>query len=195
MTRSNPLAGAAGPALFGGARRGGPFLPAWPDPPDPADRAVLAGADRRRQAPAPADRRYCSVHRRFSPGLLLVIALGGAAGTLLRLAVARALPSGADGFPWDTLLVNLIGSLILGFVVVTALERLGPTRYFRPLIGTGFCGGLTTFSTFAVEVVLLIRSNRLGVAALYVLVSLVAGLALARTGMVLARVVWNVEAE
>ena len=135
------------------------------------------------------------MHRRFSPGLLLVIALGGAAGTLLRLAVARALPSGADGFPWDTLLVNLIGSLILGFVVVTALERLGPTRYFRPLIGTGFCGGLTTFSTFAVEVVLLIRSDRLGVAALYVLVSLVAGLALARTGMVLARVAWNVEAE
>ena len=135
------------------------------------------------------------MHRRLSPGLLVVIALGGAAGTLLRLVVARALPSGVDGFPWDTLLVNLTGSLILGFIVVTALERLGPTRYFRPLIGTGFCGGFTTFSTFAVEVVLLVRAGRLGVAALYVLVSLVAGLALARAGMVLAHTAWKVEAD
>jgi fluoride exporter len=135
------------------------------------------------------------VHRRFSPGLLAVIAVGGGAGTLLRVLVARALPSGVDGFPWDTLLVNLAGSLILGCVVVTALERLGPTRYFRSLVGTGFCGGMTTFSTFAVEVVLLVRSGRLGVAALYVLVSLVAGLALARAGMVLAHTAWNVEAD
>jgi CrcB protein len=79
----------------------------------------------------------------------VAVALGGAAGTLLRLAVNRALPSGAGAFPWDTLLVNLFGSLVLGFIVVTAFERLAPSRYLRPLIGTGFCGGLTTSSTFA----------------------------------------------
>lgn len=137
------------------------------------------------------DGKYCSVRHRFSPGLLVVVAVGGAAGTLLRLAVARAMPAGGAAFPWDTLLVNLFGSLVLGFVVVTALERLAPSRYFRPLIGTGFCGGLTTFSTFAVEVVLLLRAGRVAMAALYAVVSLVAGIGLARGGMVLAYAVWD----
>jgi fluoride exporter len=123
--------------------------------------------------------------------VLAAVALGGGAGTLLRVAVAPALPTATNGFPWDTLAVNLAGSLILGFVVVTAVERLGPTRYFRPFIGTGFCGGLTTFSTFVVEVDLLIRAGRVGIAGLYVAATLVVGLALARTGMVLARAAWN----
>jgi fluoride exporter len=131
------------------------------------------------------------VRHRFSPGLLAVVAAGGAAGTLLRLAVARALPSGGAAFPWDTLLVNLFGSLVIGFIVVTTVERLAPSRYFRPLIGTGFCGGLTTFSTFAVEIVLLVRAGRIGMAALYALVSLIAGIGLARGGMLLAYAVWN----
>lgn len=131
------------------------------------------------------------MRHRFSPGLLAVVAVGGAAGTLLRLAVARALPSGNAAFPWDTLLVNLFGSLLIGFIVVTAVERLAPSRYFRPLIGTGFCGGLTTFSTFAVEIILLIRAGRIGMAALYALVSLVAGIGLARGGMLLAYAIWN----
>jgi CrcB protein len=127
--------------------------------------------------------------------LLAVVAVGGAAGTLLRLAVARALPSSSTAFPWATLLVNLFGSLLIGFIVVTAVERLAPSRYFRPLIGTGFCGGLTTFSTFAVEIVLLIRADRIGMAALYAVVSLVAGIGLARGGMLLAYAVWNLGAK
>jgi CrcB protein len=140
-------------------------------------------------------RRYCSVRPRFSPGVLAAIAVGGAAGTLLRAALGRALPAGTNGFPWDTLIVNLSGSLLIGFIVVTALERVGPSRYFRPLLGTGFCGGLTTFSTFAVEADLLIRAGRVATAALYVAVSLVAGLGLAGTGMVLARLAWSREAD
>jgi CrcB protein len=138
--------------------------------------------------------RYCHVRRRFSPGVLGVIGIGGAAGTLLRVVVGRALPDGANGFPWDTLVVNMAGSLVLGFIVVTAVERVGPNRYFRPLLGTGFCGGLTTFSTFAVEVDLLIRAGRLGTASIYAAVSVAAGLALVWTGMVLARLVWNTDA-
>jgi CrcB protein len=126
--------------------------------------------------------------------VLAAVGVGGAAGTLLRVAAAQDLSTGGGTFPWGTLLVNLCGSLLIGFIVVTAFERLAPSRYFRPLIGTGFCGGLTTFSTFAVEIVLLIRAGRIGVAVLYALVSLVAGIALARGGMLLAYAVWNREA-
>lgn len=120
-----------------------------------------------------------------------MVATGGAAGTLLRVAVGRALPAGADAFPWATLIVNVAGSLLLGFIAVTALERLGPTRYFRPLLGTGFCGGLTTFSTFVVEMDLLVRAGRPGTAALYLSASVIGGLAAARLGVVLARGAWN----
>jgi CrcB protein len=134
------------------------------------------------------------VRHRFSPGLLAAVAVGGAAGTLLRLAAIQDLSSGGGVFPWGTLLVNLVGSLVVGFVVVTAFERLAPSRYFRPLIGTGFCGGLTTFSTFAVELVLLIRAGRIGMAVLYAVVSLVAGIGLARGGMLVAHALWNTEA-
>jgi CrcB protein len=134
------------------------------------------------------------VRHRFSPGVLAAVAVGGAAGTLLRLAATRDLASGGRAFPWGTLLVNLVGSLLVGFIVVTAFERLAPSRYFRPLLGTGFCGGLTTFSTFAVEICLLIRAGRVGMAVLYALVSLVAGIGLARGGMLLAYAVWNPEA-
>lgn len=115
-------------------------------------------------------------HHRFAPGLLGSVAAGGAAGTVLRAAIGRALPPGASGFPWATLLVNVVGSSVIGLVVVVALERAGPSRYFRPLVATGFCGGLTTFSTFAVETDRLLRAGRVGLAFVYVGVSLAAGL-------------------
>ncbi len=123
-----------------------------------------------------------------------MVAMGGAAGTLLRVAVGRALPAGTNGFPWATLIVNVAGSLLLGFIAVTALERLGPTRYFRPLLATGFCGGLTTFSTFVVEMDLLVRAGRPGTAALYLGASVAGGLAAVRIGAVLARAAWTREA-
>lgn len=124
---------------------------------------------------------------RFGLGLLGAIAAGGAAGTLVRAAVAQGLPNGASGFPWATLIVNFAGSAVLGVVIVAAVERLPPSRYLRPLVGTGFCGGLTTFSTFAVETDTLIRAGRLGVAVLYVLSSTAAGLAAVWAGARLAR--------
>lgn len=115
-------------------------------------------------------------HHRFDPGLVGAVSAGGAAGTVLRAAIERALPPGGSGFPWATLLVNIAGSSVIGLVMVVALERAGPSRYFRPLVGTGFCGGLTTFSTFAVETDRLIRAGRVGLAIVYVGVSLAAGL-------------------
>jgi fluoride exporter len=131
---------------------------------------------------------------RFHPGVLAVIAVGGAAGTLARAAVAYGLPAPAHAFPWATLIVNLVGSLAVGLVVVAALERVAPSRYFRPLLATGFCGGLTTFSTFAVETDLLVKADRFGIAAAYVVVSVVGGLVAVRIGMLLARAAWSSEA-
>jgi CrcB protein len=133
------------------------------------------------------------VRKRFPAGLLGVIALGGAAGTLLRAGLAAAWPPPASGFPWATLVVNLVGSLVVGFVVIAALERAAPSRYVRPLLGTGFCGGLTTFSTFAVELELLLKAEQFGTAGVYLVATLGPGLLLARAGMLLARVLPNRE--
>jgi CrcB protein len=130
------------------------------------------------------------VRYRFAPGLLAAVALGGAAGTLVRAAVARALPPSSTGFPWAILLVNLAGCAIVGFVIVAALERVAPGRYFRPLVGTGFCGGLTTFSTFVVQVDLLVRAGHATPALWYVPASLLGGLAATRAAVVLARAAW-----
>ena len=112
---------------------------------------------------------------RFGTGLIGAIALGGAAGTVLRAAIAQALPTRMGAFPWATLVVNVSGSLIIGLVIALAVERAAPQRYLRPLVGTGFCGGLTTFSTFAVETDSLLRAGRIGVAVGYALLSVAAG--------------------
>lgn len=130
---------------------------------------------------------------RFAPGLLGTIAAGGAAGTVARAAIDRALPAGVSGFPWATWTVNIAGSLIIGLVVVVTLERAAPGRFARPLIGTGFCGGLTTFSTFVVETDRLVRAGRAGIAAAYVAASLAAGLLAVAAGAGLARAVVNGE--
>lgn len=133
------------------------------------------------------------MRHRFGAGLLSAVALGGAGGTVLRAAVEQAIPAGSSGFPWATLLVNAAGSLVLGFVLVLVTERAAPSRYLRPLLGAGFCGGLTTFSTFAVETDGLFRSGRPGTAVGYVVVSVAVGLLSVVTGARLARAAWRRE--
>jgi CrcB protein len=105
---------------------------------------------------------------------------GGAVGTLARAGLAEALPVHPGSWPWATLLVNLAGTLILGWVVVAR-------QHWRPLVGTGFCGALTTFSTFQVQMVQLGDDGHVPLAAAYLAVSVVCGLAAARAGARLAQ--------
>jgi fluoride exporter len=108
-----------------------------------------------------------------------VIALGGGIGSTLRYLLARALPRAGDAFPVATLIANLLGSFLLGALVVAVLEIWRPHRLVRPALGTGLLGGFTTFSTFAVEV----RSLPLPSAFGYLVMSVVGGVVLAAIGM------------
>jgi CrcB protein len=122
-----------------------------------------------------------------APLRLVAIASGGALGTLARYGMDRALLPSPLGFPWPTFTVNVAGSLLLGLIVTLVVERWPPTRFIRPFGAIGFCGGFTTFSTLVVEAAQRSQHGRLGMAAAYVVASLVAGVVAAGLGMALAR--------
>ena len=103
---------------------------------------------------------------------------GGAAGAAARAVLSEAWPAG-DGWPWGTFVANLAGTAVLAVLAVVLTAVNDPHRHLRALLGTGFCGALTTFSTFQVEAITLAKNDRPGLAAGYAGVSLVAGLALA----------------
>lgn len=111
------------------------------------------------------------------------IFLGGALGTLLRAGLLEAVGEGAPGWPWATFTVNALGAFLLG-LLVTALP---PVSRQRPLWTTGFCGGLTTFSTFQLELLKMLEAGRLDMAVAYGGASLIAGLIGVQAGVVLAR--------
>ena len=93
----------------------------------------------------------------MTAGVIVAVVIAGAIGSVLRYAVARAFPS--RGFPWAVLIVNVIGSAIGGAVLALA-EHASISADLRMILLTGFCGGLTTFSTFAVDSVQLVLDGR-----------------------------------
>lgn len=108
---------------------------------------------------------------------MVAIFAGGALGGALRTGLEQLAPFHAGSWPWVTFSVNVIGCFLLGYFVTRLQERLPVTAYQRPFLGTGFCGGLTTFSTFQVELLKMVESGYLGLAALYCTGSLAAGFA------------------
>ena len=102
--------------------------------------------------------------------------MGGAAGALLRVALARSYTSGTTSWPWVTFAVNMAGALVLGYAVTRLQERLPLSAYRRPLLGTGFCGALTTFSTMQLELLRMLDTDCFGLALGYVAASVAAGL-------------------
>jgi fluoride exporter len=108
---------------------------------------------------------------------LIAVFAGGCAGTLARALLGEALPHEPGTWPWATFAVNVAGAFLLGWLITRLQERLPPSAYRRPLLGTGLCGGLTTFSTFQVELLGMLDADRTGLAAAYAGASLAAGCA------------------
>ena len=115
---------------------------------------------------------------------IAVIAAGGAIGTLARAGLAEGLPVRPDQWPWATFIANLAGAFILGWLLTRLAERTAPTRYWRFFVGTGFCGALTTFSTFQVETFRFVRAGDVALAVGYPVASVAAGMGLAVAGAV-----------
>ncbi|WP_047997176.1 fluoride efflux transporter CrcB [Puniceibacterium sp. IMCC21224] len=120
---------------------------------------------------------------------LLQVAMGGAIGAVSRyltgLAAIRVM---GPGFPWGTLTVNIVGSFLMGGLVVT-LAHLGGNR-FAPLLMTGFLGGFTTFSAFSLDAVSLYERGAVTLAMAYVALSVVVSLLALMAGLLAARGIW-----
>ena len=124
---------------------------------------------------------------------LAAIFVGGAAGSGARTGLAELAPTHAGQWPWTTFAVNVVGCLLLGYLVTRLQERLPITAYQRPLLGTGLCGALTTFSTFEVEILKMLERGDVALAVLYVACSVAAGFAGVGLGTAIvrrARVMW-----
>jgi fluoride exporter len=117
---------------------------------------------------------------------LAVIFAGGCVGGYARYAVTTAWSASRGAFPWSTLVVNLAGAFVLGIVVVVATQP-RRHRHLRPLVGTGFCGALTTFSSVVVATDQLAAHQHLGTALAYVATTTVAGLFAAAAGLAAGR--------
>ncbi len=116
---------------------------------------------------------------------LIQVALGGAIGASLRfLTVTGATRLLGTGFPFGTMTVNLLGSFIMGLAAVFLLEHL--PRYM-PLVMTGVLGGFTTFSAFSLDAVTLYERGALGLAALYVTMSVFGAIVALFAGLLIAR--------
>ena len=124
---------------------------------------------------------------------LLAVIIGGLVGTGLRLGIDALLPHGDDGFPWSTLVINVIGAFALGSLVArfwaTAAE------WLRAGLGVGLLGSFTTFSAVAVSLVTLTAEGRPLIAGAYLLLSLLLGFAAAWLGLSLGRGPEPIEAD
>jgi|SRR5579871_1669427 len=108
---------------------------------------------------------------------LASIFAGGALGAILRVWIGRHFAGAPGAWPWATFTINVSGSFVLGYIATRLQERLPLSTYRRPLLGTGFCGAYTTFSTMQVEVLKIIDAHDYGLAAGYAAASIAAGFA------------------
>jgi fluoride exporter len=149
---------------------------AVPYPPGPGGRGPAAASGRARLVLPRADRRE-----------IAAIFAGGALGTLARAALAEAFPHSATEWPWPTFAVNIVAAFLAGYFVTRLQERLPLSSYRRPLLGTGLCGGLSTFSTVQVEILNMLGAHAWALAAGYTSASIAAGYAAIHLATALVR--------
>ena len=137
-------------------------------------------------SPGPAPRRAAHLLRERGD-ILLVIAAGGAVGSLGRWSVTEAVPSDPWRMPWGTWIENVSGAFALGVLMVFVLDVWPPRRYLRPFLGVGVLGGYTTFSTYMLDTRTLLDDGHAISAALYLLGTMVTGLLAVAVGVLLAR--------
>jgi len=122
---------------------------------------------------------------------VVAVFTGGAVGTLLRAALSEAFPHSPTSWPWPTFVVNVVAALLLGYFVTRLQERLPISSYRRPLLGTGLCGGLSTFSTMQVELLKMIDAGAYALALGYAAASVASGLLAIHLATAAVRRVWS----
>ncbi|WP_226567103.1 fluoride efflux transporter CrcB [Bacillus stratosphericus] len=114
----------------------------------------------------------------------LAVFIGGLIGTFCRYKLSQSVVS--QTFPYSTLIENVAGSLLLGYATGYFMFH-KEKKYLAALIGTGFCGGYTTMSTFSKEAVLLLQAGQFNSSVMYILLSVIAGVTAALTGFIIAQ--------
>lgn len=121
---------------------------------------------------------------------ILLVALGGSVGALARYGLSGLVQGNRVGFPVGTLVVNLLGCLIMGFLA-RWIDRGIASSELRFALGLGFLGAFTTFSTFSLEALRLWMDANQGGALLYIGVSVLGCLLVTAIGYVVARMIWG----
>lgn len=118
----------------------------------------------------------------------LLIALGGALGSLTRFLVSNLISSYTNSnYPWGTFFINISGSFIIGFLLVIVTSRLSINDYWRLALAVGFTGAYTTFSTFEYEVLSLFEKQKSFLAITYIISSVIIGFLAVWSGSYLAK--------
>ena len=115
----------------------------------------------------------------------LLVVLGGGVGACLRYLIGLIPLKEPFTFPVKTLLINLLGCFVIGLIAALAVKNSSISPKTVLFIKTGLCGGFTTFSTFALETETLIKTGHIGIALLYVALSVIVGVGLVFAGQVL----------
>ncbi|WP_028282702.1 fluoride efflux transporter CrcB [Olleya marilimosa] len=118
---------------------------------------------------------------------LVLVFIGGGFGSVLRYIIGKALNNTENGIPYGTFLANVLGSLLIGIILGLALKNNTLSNNQTLLLATGFCGGFTTFSTFAYENHVFLKAGDFTSFALYTIASFILGFLAVFFGMWLAK--------
>jgi len=143
------------------------------------------------ELPATPPHRARTALASFDGRELAAVFTGGALGTVLRAGLAELFPHRPTAWPWPTFAVNVLAAFLLGYFVTRLQEGLPMSSYRRPLLGTGLCGGLSTFSTMQVELVKMLDAHAYGLAAGYAAASVAAGYAAVHFATAMVRRSWT----